>query len=398
MLVRLGEKWGRASTPTERFVLGATVRLKLGGSLLAFAAAVGGVSAAPEPIQQPAAAERATGLRGELDRLASERATVVRDFEAADVELALRRQQLLILQGRGAVLAAENENRAAEIEQLEASLAIGRNQLRRRVELLYRVGPLSYNRLLLTADTGKEALIAYQIVTYLAARDRDLVAEIRGTLAKLQEVRASLADTAERLAAVEFDTEAATIALGSQQEERQRLLSRIDREAEGQRIALESAVRAGRELAGTMTELAEKIAVTSGFRDARGRLPWPAEGNVVTGFGRQRHPIYDTYTVSRGIEVGAPAGDPVTAVHAGRIAFADWYSGYGLLVIIDHGGNYFTLYGHLSQVTVSVNDGIAAGQLIGKVGETGSLTGANLYFEVREGADALDPTAWLERR
>lgn len=374
------------------------MRLKLGGSLLAFAAAVGGVSAEPEPIQQPAAAERATGLRAELDRLASERATVVRDFEAADVELALRRQQLLILQSRGAVLATENENRAAEIEQLEATLAVGRTQLRRRAELLYRVGPLSYNRLLLTADTGQEALIAYQIVTYLAARDRDLVAEIRRTLAKLQEVRASLADTAERLAAVEFDTEAAATALGSQQEERQRLLSRIDREAEGQRIALESAMRAERELARTMTELAGKVAVTSGFRDARGRLPWPAKGAVVTGFGRQRHPIYDTYTVSRGIEVGAPAGDPVTAVHAGRIAFADWYSGYGLLVIIDHGGNYFTLYGHLSQVTVSVNDGIAAGQLIGKVGETGSLTGANLYFEVREGADALNPTAWLERR
>lgn len=374
------------------------MRLKLGGSLLAFAAAVGGVSAEPEPIQQPAAGERATGLRAELDRLASERATVVRDFEAADVELALRRQQLLILQSRGAVLATENENRAAEIEQLEATLAVGRTQLRRRAELLYRVGPLSYNRLLLTADTGQEALIAYQIVTYLAARDRDLVAEIRRTLAKLQEVRASLADTAERLAAVEFDTEAAVTALGSQQEERQRLLSRIDREAEGQRIALESAMRAERELARTMTELAGKVAVTSGFRDARGRLPWPAKGAVVTGFGRQRHPIYDTFTVSRGIEVGAPAGDPVTAVHAGRIAFADWYSGYGLLVIIDHGGNYFTLYGHLSQVTVSVNDGIAAGQLIGKVGETGSLTGANLYFEVREGADALNPTAWLERR
>jgi septal ring factor EnvC (AmiA/AmiB activator) len=197
---------------------------------------------------------------------------------------------------------------------------------------------------------------------------------------------------------VETDTEAATIALASQQEERQRLLSRIDREAEAQRIALESAERAERDLADTMTNLAESAAAISGFRDARGRLPWPAQGDVVTGFGRQRHPIYDTYTLSRGIEVGAPAGDPVTAVHAGRVAFADWYSGYGLLVIVDHGSNYFTLYGHLAQVAVRVNDRVDGGQLIGKVGETGSLTGANLYFEVREGADALNPTAWLERR
>jgi len=370
--------------------------------MLALIAAMGAVRASPEPIQEPSqepvAAERVLDLRAELDRLASERATVVRDFEAADVELALRRQQLRILQSRGAVLAAENEVRAAEIGRLEGTLGGGRQQLRRRAELLYRVGPLSYNRLLLTADTSQEALIAYQIVTYLAARDRDLVTEIRATLAELLEARTSLADTADRLAAVESDTESATAALASQQEERQRLLSRIDREAEAQRIALESAERADRDLAGTMTALAEGAAVTSDFRDARGDLPWPAQGDVVTGFGRQRHPIYDTYTVSRGIEVGAPAGDPVTAVHAGRVAFADWYSGYGLLVIVDHGSNYFTLYGHLSQVAVRVQERIAAGQLIGKVGDTGSLTGPNLYFEVREGADALNPTTWLERR
>jgi len=376
--------------------------LRLGAALLGVTAVVGVVNAAQEPSQEPsqeeAAAERTLGLRAELDRLASERATVVRDFEAADVELALRRQQLQILQNRGAVLADETEARAAEIGQLEAALIGGRTHLRRRAELLYRVGPLSYNRMLLTADTSQEALIAYQIVTYLAARDRDLVTEVRGTLTRLNEARTSLADTAERLAAVESDTEAATTALASQQEERQRLLSRIDREAEAQRVALESAERAERELAGTMTALAETVAVTSGFRDARGELPWPAQGDVVTGFGRQRHPIYGTYTVSRGIEVGAPAGDPVTAVHGGRVAFADWYSGYGLLVIVDHGNNYFTLYGHLSEVAVHVNGRIDAGQLIGKVGETGSLTGANLYFEVREGADALNPTAWLERR
>jgi len=307
--------------------------LRLGAALLGVTAVVGVVNAAQEPSQEPsqeeAAAERTLGLRAELDRLASERATVVRDFEAADVELALRRQQLQILQNRGAVLADETEARAAEIGQLEAALIGGRTHLRRRAELLYRVGPLSYNRMLLTADTSQEALIAYQIVTYLAARDRDLVTEVRGTLTRLNEARTSLADTAERLAAVESDTEAATTALASQQEERQRLLSRIDREAEAQRVALESAERAERELAGTMTALAETVAVTSGFRDARGELPWPAQGDVVTGFGRQRHPIYGTYTVSRGIEVGAPAGDPVTAVHGGRVAFADWYSEAG---------------------------------------------------------------------
>jgi septal ring factor EnvC (AmiA/AmiB activator) len=102
--------------------------------------------------------------------------------------------------------------------------------------------------------------------------------------------------------------------------------------------------------------------------------------------------------VSRGIEIGAPEGDPVTAVFAGRVAFADWYTGYGLLVIVDHGGDYFTLYGHLREVAVRVGDRVDPGALLGRVGETASLTGPNLYFEVREGTDALNPLQWLDRR
>ena len=85
-------------------------------------------------------------------------------------------------------------------------------------------------------------------------------------------------------------------------------------------------------------------------------------------------------------------------MHTGQVVFADWYSGYGLLVIVDHGAGFFTLYGHLSKVDVRVNDRVATGQLIGEVGETGSLTGPNLYFEVREGTDALNPLSWLESR
>ncbi len=322
----------------------------------------------------------------------------MRDFEAADVELALRRQQLIILQQRGAVLVAEREQHAAQIVELEESLITGRRQLRERVEALYRVGPLSYNRLLLSADNSQEALIAYQIVTYMAARDRDLVGNVRATLVDLQSARESLTETAAQLAQVEADTSAATESLLQQQDERRALLSRIDREAEARRIALDTAERAASELAGTMRGLAAARDSMPGFAEARGALVWPAEGAVTGNFGRRRHPIYDTYTVSRGIEIGAPAGDPVTAVHAGRVVFADWYSGYGLLVIVDHGSDYFTLYGHLAEVTAKVNERVEAGQLIGKVGETGSLTGPNLYFEVREGSDALNPMSWLERR
>ncbi len=343
---------------------------------------------------------RAVTLEGELERLASERESVVNSFETADVELALRRQQLSILVQRDGVLARERAERETELERLEAAFVEIRAALRARVGSLYRAGPLSYNRLLLAADSASDALTAYQIITYLAARDRDLLLSVRTTVAEIDQTRAALAETERQLAAVAADTEATATALAQQQEERRRLLVAIDREAETQRVALAAAQRSESRLVSTMAALARATAASApvAFAAARGQLEWPVNGAVVGEFGRRRHPIYDTYTVSRGIEIEGDQGDPVVAVFDGRVVFADWYSGYGLMVIVDHGGGYFSLYGHLNAIQMRVNESVTAGDIVGEVGDTASLIGSNLYFEVRERTDALNPLNWLRRR
>lgn len=339
-------------------------------------------------------------LEGELARLASERESVVNSFETADVELALRRQQLSVLEQRDGVLARERAERETELERLEADFVELRAALRARVGSLYRAGPLSYNRLLLAADSASDALIAYQIMTYLAARDRDLLQSVRITVAEVDQTRAALAETERQLATVAADTEATAIALAQQQEERRRLLTAIDREAETQRVALTAAQRSENRLGSTMLALSRAAAASApvAFANARGQLEWPVNGAVVGEFGRRRHPIYDTYTVSRGIEIEGDRGDPVVAVFDGRVVFADWYGGYGLMVIVDHGGGYFSLYGHLNAIDMRVNESVSAGDIVGEVGDTASLIGPNLYFEVREQTDALNPLSWLRRR
>ncbi len=344
--------------------------------------------------------ERVASLEAELERLASERESVVNSFEAADVELALRREQLAILQQRDSVLEQERIDNEAELERLEAAFASSRKTLRARVGSLYRVGPLSYNRLLLAAETASDALVAYQIMTYLAARDRDLLQSVRSTVANLDQTRAALAETERQLAAVASDTEATATALAHQQEQRRQLLTVIDREVEAQRVALATAQRAESRLESTMLALsrAAQAGEPAAFASARGQLEWPVNGAVVGEFGRRRHPVYDTFTVSRGIEIDGEPGDPVAAVFAGKIVFADWYSGYGLMVIVDHGGGYFSLYGHLSAIGVRVNQNVSAGDILGEIGDTASLIGPNLYFEVREETDALNPLNWLQRR
>ena len=135
-----------------------------------------------------------------------------------------------------------------------------------------------------------------------------------------------------------------------------------------------------------------------GLGRERGQLPWPASGPVVSPFGREVHPRFGTEIVRRGIEIEAPEGAPVRAVYPGMVLYRGWLKGYGNLVILDHGQGYYTLYAHAAEVLADEGEQVKAGQAIARVGETGSVDGPRLYFEVRYQGRAEDPQLWLRRR
>jgi septal ring factor EnvC (AmiA/AmiB activator) len=127
----------------------------------------------------------------------------------------------------------------------------------------------------------------------------------------------------------------------------------------------------------------------------RGSLPWPVEGRVRAGFGRRKHPRFDTYTLHNGYDIEAPQETPVRAVHEGRVVFADRFRGYGLLVVVDHGGKHHSLYAQLAEVRVAVGDAVATGDALGASG--GGEEGPGVYFEMRFQGRAEDPADWLRR-
>ena len=135
-----------------------------------------------------------------------------------------------------------------------------------------------------------------------------------------------------------------------------------------------------------------------GLGALRGQLPWPADGRVVAGFGRQVHPRFGTETIRHGLDIEAPDGAEIRAVHVATVLYRGWLKGYGNLVVLDHGEGYYTLYAHASEVLVDEGDRVRAGQRIARVGETGSVEGPRLYFEVRYQGQAQDPLAWLRGR
>ncbi len=129
----------------------------------------------------------------------------------------------------------------------------------------------------------------------------------------------------------------------------------------------------------------------------RSRLPWPLDGPVLTRFGMQRHPQFGTMVYRRGIEIQAHEGESVRAVRDGQVAYADWYKGYGKLMILDHGNGFYTLYGNLSRLDLNKGAQRCRGQVIGLAGDTGSLKGSKLYFEIRRNGEAQDPLVWLAK-
>ena len=134
------------------------------------------------------------------------------------------------------------------------------------------------------------------------------------------------------------------------------------------------------------------------FRNMKGLLPWPTDGEISLAFGRIKNPDSNTYTRHRGYDLKAPAGTEIRAVHDASVIYCDWFRGYGKLVILLHDDGYNSVYAHCSEILVQKGDLVRAGQPIAFIGETGSLKGPFLYFEIREDGKPVDPALWLQRR
>ncbi|MDC4226864.1 MAG: peptidoglycan DD-metalloendopeptidase family protein [Candidatus Manganitrophus sp.] len=134
------------------------------------------------------------------------------------------------------------------------------------------------------------------------------------------------------------------------------------------------------------------------FSKEKGHLSWPSDGQIVSLFGRQKHPKFDTFIYKKGIEIEPSKGDEVRAVYDGTIIFANWFKGYGMVIIIDHGENYYSIYAHLAKLLVSVGDKVGRSRPIGQIGETGLSQGSNLYFEIRHQGEPFDPLTWLQKK
>ncbi len=293
------------------------------------------------------------------------------------------------------------------LEKLEPALELARGQLETtrdalaaRAVALYRGGELGPVRVLFTSASLPEMLSRASALRLLVRHDAALVERFRlerERLEALQEEAAAAVEERERTRA-----ESARLAarLASERKGKRQLLTRVRKDRTSERqllLELEQAAQALEETIRTLGSRADESGAIGdlGFASRKGQLAPPVTAEVEARFGKVVDPEYQTTTFRSGIDYAAEAGTPVRAVAVGIVRFAGWFRGYGRIVIVDHGEGFHTISGHLDEIHVTVGTPVEEGEPLGTVGETGSLGGPGLYFELRRDGEPVDPEPWL---
>ena len=296
------------------------------------------------------------------------------------------------------------------LERVEAEAAVIRERrtvleraMSGRAVALYKAGSAGPVRLLFAADGLRDLLSRLNTLKLLLGHDIDLLERHRVESAALFEAEARAREALKGRDAALARLRERSDQLKGEREAKRRLVARLHQDRTRERAALVELEAAARALEETLTSLRQAPTRRSEslgppFASLRERLSPPVDAPIATSFGRVVDAEFKTETFRSGVEFDAPLGAAVEAVAAGQVRFAGWFRGYGKLVILDHGDEYFTISGHLADIRVEVGDEVESRGVIGTVGDTGSLSGPRLYFEVRHGREPQDPTKWLRLR
>ena len=339
--------------------------------------------------------ERRAALEQELTRMRGEEKSLLGEVERLELELSLRSEELTEIQITLRRTRALLDATVARVSQLEKSLAEARPALARHARALYKLGDMSYVRLLLSIDRPSDFFRGYRLVTTLARRDNARVSKFRSDLAAFTTEKAVLEERTRESLALRNKLATARRNLDAQRARKTELLTSLVERKELNAAYVDELAQAETRLQALLSGLGEG-AVEVPLGAFRGGLPWPVEGEVRAPFGRRKHPRFDTYTVHNGIEIEAPPDAPVRAVHGGRVVFTERFRGYGLMVVVDHGGKHHSLYAQLADVQVAPGQQVEAGTVLGSADPAGP-DGPGLYFEMRYQGRPEDPEGWLAK-
>jgi septal ring factor EnvC (AmiA/AmiB activator) len=298
----------------------------------------------------------------------------------------------------------------AEVERLERQADEQRELLGRRLTLLYLVGREKGERFIFSAGDFASMGRRFIFLKAFAAQDRRIYEDIQRAVAEQETHRLELEQALEIIEDSKARAEEQQVLYEEDLERKRDLLERVQRERSAYEAVIREKERAMTNLQSKINDIiAAEASAETGRELSAADIPdagvwtseipalriWPTEGRIIRYYGRVEDPTYGTTTKSDGIDIAAPAGQYFVSVLPGEVIFADWFQGYGKMLIISHEDGVHTVYAHAEDLLVSVNDSVAEGQRIGRIGSTGSITEPSLHFEIRKAGRAVDPLSFL---
>jgi septal ring factor EnvC (AmiA/AmiB activator) len=300
----------------------------------------------------------------------------------------------------------------SHIRKIESEISVNKTQiekhrewLKRKLQAIYRYG---YNSdmvfLFLSSDDISQLMRKGKYLNYMTLYEHKLIDSYRGTIDNLSEKEKLLTSLKIDLIKNKDKVRAQEDTLQEKKKNREVLLSSIKKEEVSYAKMLKELKQASEKILDIIRESEkedkanEETFSSKNFSGLKGKLPWPVEGKVGIPYGSQKDPQFNTPIFRSGTYIQSSGDAVAKAVHSGKVVFAEWFKGYGQLVIVNHGDGYHTLYGSLSEIFTKVGDIIKGKQAVGRVGNSGIMNTSGLYFELRYKGKPLDPLQWLQRR
>lgn len=359
-----------------------------------------------DPDDAAEAEQQLSEVRGQIEKLEKQINSQVanrgdaekslRDAERSEAGVRRKLEEL------ATALTAARDRLAAlevEIEAIRAGLAEHVTELEQQLRTAYVSGRDDWLRSVLSQRDPAE--IGRQLVyhSYIAKQRSALIDSVRADLDRLDEAEASLETERAQLEQTQADERQRLAELSELRESRKLALVDINDGIASQNDQVERLRAQAEDLEILVAELTRilanlPIAGSVPFGDRKGQMELPAKGPIVRKFGQSRA---DGRLRWEGILVGAPSGEAVHAVHYGRVVYSDWLPGMGLLVVLEHGDGFLSLYGHNQDVVIEVGEWVDPGTVIAHVGDSGGQAATGLYFEIRKNGAPQNPARWLAR-
>jgi len=340
--------------------------------------------------------------RGSVEKLSRQEKGVLTELSDLEEELELVNKLLKKMGKQEQSLTKEISLKNLNLLEAELVLKQKRELLASRLNQVYRYGRLYQTKLLLSAESPLDFLRRFFFLEKLTQKDRELIGQVVVYISQVEKTRQELLSNLDELQRLKRDKQNQEQNRQSIQTQKERFLKNIRQEKNLELQAIAQLEQSQLQIEKIIENLESQrkrvpLELPEGvFAASQGKLPWPVSGNVIATFGEQLDPKTKTVTFNPGVVIDAQLGAPVQAVADGLVIYNSWLRGYGRFIILQHDSGFYTLYAHLGEVLADNGTLVRAGDTIAQVGDSGSLVGPALHFEIRQGKKQLDPLEWLK--